>query len=315
MARPMQLAGGVMSSVPVVLIDLEVDGVPGRSYLRTYTPLALRSLAALVEDLAGIEEVPHTLRLLGTRGLVGCALAGLDMARWDARARAAGVPLAALLGSSITRVPAYASLRSRDPDSAAQEAADCGLGTVKLKLGGRPLIEDRRVVEAVREVGVRVMGDFNQSLTFDEALELDALGLEWIEEPLAADDFAGHRALAEALETPIQLGENLEGASEAARCVQAGASDLLMFDAMKIGGVTGWMAARPSLPLSSHTFPEFSVHLLAASPTAHWLEHLDHLAPILERPLTVRDGHALVPDEPGAGLHWDERAIARLSRM
>jgi mandelate racemase len=90
-----------------------------------------------------------------------------------------------------------------------------------------------------------------------------------------------------------------------------------MPDAMKIGGVSGWreaaaIADAAGLPLSSHTFPEFSAHLLAATPTAHWLEHLDHLAPILERPLQLDDGHAVVPDEPGAGLHWDERAIARL---
>ena len=133
---------------------------------------------------------------------------------------------------------------------------------------------------------------------------------------MRAHDFSAHRAIAEALETPIQLGENLEGPAEARACLAAGASDLIMFDAMKIGGVTGWMEAARScaLPISSHTFPEFSVHLLAATPTGHWLEYLDHLAPILERPLEVHDGFAHVPSEPGVGLHWDEHAIARLRR-
>jgi mandelate racemase len=97
----------------------------------------------------------------------------------------------------------------------------------------------------------------------------------------------------------------------------AGASDLGMLDAMKIGGVSGWreaaaLAASADLSLSSHTFPELSVHLLAATPTAHWLEHLDHVGPILREPVRVVEGEALVSDRPGAGIEWDEAVIRRV---
>jgi mandelate racemase len=91
-----------------------------------------------------------------------------------------------------------------------------------------------------------------------------------------------------------------------------------MPDVMKIGGVTGWLRAAglaetACLPLSSHIFPEFSAHLLAVSPTCHWLEYLDVASAVLQEPVTVKDGHVLIPDAPGAGLEWDQDAVRRLS--
>jgi mandelate racemase len=338
--QPVEMAGGAMVAHPVVLIELRSsEGLCGRSYLRTYSAVALRALAALLEDLADMvvgqpavpeqleAHLPHPLRLLGLRGLVGAALAGIDMALWDLQAQAAGRPLARLLGADVDRVPAYATIRSRDPRAAAGEAEAAvarGFKAVKLKLGGQSPEADERLVGAVRSgVGadVEIMGDYNQSLGVAEALarapQLDALGLSWIEEPTRADDLAGHARIAASLATPVQLGESLEGPAELQRSIDAGASRLVMLDAMKIGGVTGWrqasaMAADAGLRVSSHSFAEFSVHLLAATPTAHWLEHLDHLEPVSERPLQIVDGHAEVPAEPGVGLSWDEAALARL---
>jgi mandelate racemase len=340
MAEPVETAGGVMSTTPVVLIDVrDSEGLCGRTYLRTYSSLAVRALAVLLEDLAELvvgrpvvpEELPgrapHTLRLLGSGGLVGFALAGLDMALWDLRAQAAERSLADLLGATVDKVPAYASLRSRDPRRAAEEAekrAREGFRAVKVKLGGQPLEADRGLVQAVRSgagPNVAIMADYNQSLSVAEALsraqELDALELAWIEEPTTATDMAGHARISEALSTPVQLGENLEAPQEVRRSIGESASDHLMLDAMKIGGVTGWMqacamAGGAGKKVSSHAFPEYSVHLLAATPTAHWLEHLDHLAPIREAPLDVVDGYVCVPGTHGAGLRWDERAVSLL---
>jgi mandelate racemase len=89
-----------------------------------------------------------------------------------------------------------------------------------------------------------------------------------------------------------------------------------MPDLDRIGGVTGWRAAASladaaAIPLSSHLFPEVSVHLLAASPTAHWLEYVDWAAPILREPLKIVDGHATPPDRPGNGLEWNPDAVAK----
>ncbi|HEX8930963.1 MAG TPA: mandelate racemase, partial [Actinomycetota bacterium] len=133
--RPTETAAGVMTTTPVVLVDLETsDGVVGHGYLRSYTPAALAALARLVADLGelteGLPAAPGVveaslrarLRLLGTSGLVGMALAGIDMALWDALARRLGVPLATLLGGEPRPVPAYASLRTMEPAAAAAEA-------------------------------------------------------------------------------------------------------------------------------------------------------------------------------------------------
>jgi mandelate racemase len=333
LSRPVETAGGTLRSAPLVLVDLTTDeGVVGRSYLRTYTPVALGPLAQLVENVGTLIEgepaSPHAIdaklrrhfRLLGVAGLTGAALAGIDMALWDARARAAGVPLVTLLGGKPRPIPAYASLRTMDPAAAAAEAEEWlarGFTALKLKVGPAGDLDAIRAVRAAAGDGVRLMVDYNQSLGVEEALDrlpaLDELGLHWIEEPTRADDYAGHARIAAAAETPIQLGENWWGPHDMEKSLAAQASDHVMLDAQKIGGVTGWLRAAQltGLPASSHTFPEISAHLLAVTPSAHYLEYLDHVGPILTEPVQVRDGHALIPERPGSGLEWDEAAVAR----
>jgi len=146
---------------------------------------------------------------------------------------------------------------------------------------------------------------------------LDGEGLVWVEEPTRADDDGGHARIAAAVETPLQLGENWWGVHDMEKSVAAGASQHVMFDAMKIGGVSGWLRAariadEEALPVSSHVFPEISSHLLAATPTRKWLEFVDKVGPILREPVRVEDGHVVLSDRPGAGVEWDEEAIARV---
>jgi mandelate racemase len=338
--RPIETAAGAMHTAALVLVDLvDEDGVVGRSYLRTYTPVALRALATLLDDVAplvrGLPADPAAVadrlraefRILGAQGLAGAAIAGIDMALWDVVGRRAGAPLAQVLGADRPSVPAYASLHAMRPEAAAAEAEEAlaaGFTALKVKVGRGDLAADLEVVRALRTVagdGVPLMVDYNQSLSVEEAIArarvLDDEGVAWIEEPTRADDLAGHARIAAAARTPVQLGENWQGPADLERSVAARACDLAMPDAMKIGGVSGWraaaaIAADAGLPLSSHTFIEYSVHLLAASPTAHWLEHLDHAAPILLEPLEVVAGEARVPDRPGAGVEWDEAALRRV---
>jgi mandelate racemase len=336
--RPTETAAGTMTTTPLVLVDvLTDDGLTGHAYLRTYTPVALGPLALLVGELgevlggrpaepAGVEAtLRRQLRLLGTAGLAGLALAGLDMALWDVLAQAARMPLAALLGGRPRPVPAYASLRTMRPDAAAAEAEElvaAGFTAVKVKLGRAGLAQDVATIRAVRRaIGdtATLMVDYNQSLTVPEAIAriraLDGEGLEWVEEPTDADDVDGHARIRHAVVTPIQVGENWSAPSEVARSIAAGASDYATLDAMKLGGVTGWLraaaiAGAARVPVSSHSFGEVSAHLLAVTPTAHWFEHLDHVGPILVEPLPVRDGHAIASSAPGNGLRWDEDRIA-----
>ena len=326
-----------MKTTPLVLIDLATDeGITGRSYVRCYTPLALKPLVQLVAGLAELlvgeaavpaaveQKLQRHFRLLGPQGLAGIAMAGIDMALWDARARACGVPLVTLLGGEPRAIAAYASLRSMNPQTAAAEAEEVvalGFDAIKIKVGRADLAADLATIRAVRRVagdGVKLMLDYNQSLSVAEALDriraLDEAELYWIEEPTRADDFEGHARIASAAKTAIQLGENWWGPHEMLKGLKAEASDHVMLDVMKLGGVTGWLRGAALAQAwgrlaSSHTFPEFSAHLLGVTPTAHYLEYLDHAAPILMEPIQIKDGHALIPDRPGSGLEWDEDVI------
>jgi mandelate racemase len=139
----------------------------------------------------------------------------------------------------------------------------------------------------------------------------------WLEEPIRHDDLVGYSVLARDLTLPVQIGENFDGPNQMAQALRAGACDLVMPDYARIGGVTGWVqaagiAAAQGIPMSSHLLPEVSAHLLAATPTAHWLEYVDWADAILEQPLEIKDGYALIPDRPGAGLSWDLSAIKHL---
>jgi mandelate racemase len=337
--RPLRTAVGAIPVAPLVLIDLTTEeGVAGRSYLFGYTALALAPLARLIGEIAPElrgraaapldrqRELDRRFRLLGRQGLVGMAMTGLDMAIWDALARACGEPLARLLGAEPRPLPAYDSFGMIDPatdEGALLRSVEAGFAAIKIKIGGGSLMQDVSVVRSVRSVigpEVALMVDYNQSLDPVEACRrierLAELDLHWVEEPVPAEDLQGHARVRAAARVPIQTGENWWFPRGMADAVAAGASDLAMLDVMKIGGVTGWMQAAAladaaSLPVSSHIFVEASAHLLAATPTAHWLEYLDLAGPVLLDPPKPESGKVTARG-PGLGLEWDEHAIALL---
>ena len=340
MERPVQTSAGELRAAPLVLIDLQTEeGVTGHAYVRSYAAFALEPLKRLVENLGTTLEgdalapleiyakLQAMFRLMGAQGLTAIAASGIDMAAWDALARAHQLPLVELLGGTRKRVPAYGSLRSMYRESVLEEMhelARLGFDAYKVKIGHADVGADLQIIRLVRGLigeEARLAVDYNQSLSVTGALERVRIldeeeGLYWIEEPTRADDFAGHARIAEEARTPICIGENWWGPHEMHKSLEEGACDYGMPDAMKIGGVTGWMRAAAlaepvGLPLTSHVFPEVSVHLLAASPTAHRLEYLDHAGPILEKPIRIEEGHVLIPDEPGIGIEWDERAVDR----
>ena len=339
MKRPLGTSAARMEMAPFVLVDLETEeGVSGRAhafcYLDIAAPLMRRVIATLGDGLAGATVDPaeigrigrNRFALLGTPGVVGMALSALDVACWDALARAADLPLGRYLGSSTQTVPAYNScgLSLTDPDRLAEEAQELlapGFEAVKIRLGRDDAREDLRAVRVVRDSipsESALMADYNQALSVGEAIErgsaLDDEGLEWLEEPVAHDDLVGSARVAAALETPIQLGENFSGPATLAAAIEVSASDYVMVDLMRVGGVSGWLhasvlAGNAGMPMSSHLYPEVSSHLLAATPTAHWLEYVDWAEPFLTAPLSVAAGQAAVSTEPGTGVAWDEAAI------
>jgi mandelate racemase len=340
--RPVVSKVGLFDQWPIILIDLLTEeGIVGRSYLEPYLKHSARYIVPAICDLADtrkgqavrpIEDFQNgrrALNLIGYEGVSMIAVSGLDMAAWDALAKAAGMPLAVLLGGSTGPVPAYNSNGlwltevAGLGDDARTLVAEGGFKGLKLRLGRDRLADDLAAIEAVRAaVGadIKLMVDFNQGLSLGDALRrchaLDGQGLYWFEEPITYDNLAGYAQLRSELTTPVQLGENFYGPRALQQALSLGAGDYVMPDLMRIGGVTGWMrasaiAGAAGVEMSSHLYPEFSAHLMRVTETAHWLEWQDWADPILAAPFEIADGFLNVPNRPGAGVEWNEDAVKR----
>lgn len=318
MKEPHQTASGVITESPLVLTDVVTStGVTGHSIVFTYTPAALKPTADLIESLeplvqgdalapAEIEQkLAGRFRLLGTQGLVGMALAALDMALWDALARVQEAPLVRLLGGVERPIRAYGAVGYDGVEGCGKGAerwAHQGFTGIKAKIGYPTVQEDVAVVRAIRRaVGdeMAVMVDYNQSLTPAEAVErlrvLDDEGLTWVEEPTLAHDYAGHALVAREAQTPIQCGENWWGTLDLLHAIEAQASDLVMPDVMKIGGVSGWLraaslahskgAAGVQPPLARGEFPSPVLHSHGGLARVRGLvePHPDRATPYRER--------------------------------
>jgi len=342
--RPVVSKVGLFRDWPMILIDLYTnEGVVGHSYLEPYLKQSLRYIIPAIQDLAdaakgqpvapidGYRRGIGSLHLVGREGVSLIAVSGLDMAAWDALAKAADQPLAAYLGGTVGAVPAYNSnglwLTPLETlaDEAAALVAEGGFTGLKLRLGRDRLADDLAAIAAARKgagAEVKLMCDFNQGLSLGDALvrchALDDEGLYWFEEPTTYDNIPGYAQLARELKTPVQLGENFYGPRLLYQAILAGAGDYVMPDLMRIGGVTGWLraaaiAGAAGVPMSTHLYPEVAAHLMRVTDTAHWLEWQDWGNPILAEPFEVKDGRIVVPDRPGQGIAWDEKAVAKFA--
>src|SRR3712207_480927 len=216
---PLQTASTEIRSAPLVLVDLLTEeGVTGRSYAFCVTPLALGPMARLVSNLGPLiegdavvplaigEKLQGRFRLLGSQGLTGMAMAAVDVAAWDALAKAHDLPLVKLLGGERRQIPAYASLKAMGLKNVAEEArvaVGADFGAVKVRIGHPGVERDVEAIRAVRSAIGEVadlMVDYNQVLSVPEAISrarvLDEQGVYWIEEPTRADDYAGHARIA-----------------------------------------------------------------------------------------------------------------------
>ena len=325
---------------PYVLIDLKThEGITGRAYIEPYVLNSTHYILPIIQSLSqtfsnkpiapldlyklGIQSI----NLSGREGLGLVALSALDMAIWDAFAKASNQPLAELLGASIGPVKAYNTnglwLKNKEylHDEAISLVEEGNFSAIKMRMGRPNFKDDIAALDTVRDaIGahIGIMVDWNQALNMSDALlrlhTLDNEGLQWFEEPIVYDNLKACAQLTRELKTPIQIGENIYGPRAFYNAVQMQAADLYMPDLMRIGGVTGFIqcskiAASAGIPLSSHLYPEVSAHLLRASESAHWLEWRDWANPILNEPFIVKDGAIQIPNKPGCGIEWNEVAI------
>jgi mandelate racemase len=340
MKRPLATSTGKLTQAALLLIDLQTDqGIVGRSYLfgfgrQSNLPPVAKAVEAMAEMVKGDAVAPFEIEkklragytLLGVHNIILFAMSGIDMAAWDALAQSLRQPLVRLLGGVPRPILAYNSkglgiLALKELESEAVDLVEEGFHAVKLRLGRAEAKDDMDALRAVKKAigpDITLMVDFNQALSVAEAIRRgrmidDEGGVFWIEEPVRADDFAGNARVAREVTTPIQIGENFMGPEQMAQALAAGACDYVMPDAQRIGGVTGWMRAAAlaqgaGVEMSSHLFPEVSCHLLAVTPTCHWLEFVDWADPILQEPLTVKNGRVAIPEKP---MLWNEDAVRR----
>ncbi|MEV7607454.1 mandelate racemase/muconate lactonizing enzyme family protein [Paenarthrobacter sp. NPDC089322] len=265
---------------------------------------------------------------VGRSGVATQALAAIDIALYDLKAKRAGLPLAKLLGSYRDSVQTYntsggfLNATLDEVKARATQSIEDGIGGIKIKVGLPDSKEDLRRVAGIREhIGwdVPLMVDANQQWDRATALrmgrQLEEFNLIWIEEPLDAYDFEGHAHLAQVLDTPIATGEMLASVAEHKGLINANSCDIIQPDAPRVGGITQFLrlaalADERGLGLAPHFAMEIHLHLAAAYPREPWVEHFDWLDPLFEERLETKNGRMIVPDRPGLGVTLSEQARA-----
>jgi len=331
---------------PIVILRLRTDsGIEGIG-VTLYGGRMTRSLLAAVEDLAAatvgedpmrIERIVAKLRAgtgdaCGPGGIFTLALSAIDTALWDIKGKALDQPLWKLLGGHRDRVATYASgsLRRGLTDEQAQRAARIlvqkGFKEMKTQMGlpGNPTpAEEVRRVRVVREAigpDIKLMCDINQRWRPEQAIDIGSraedVGLFWLEDVTAHDDYKGLARVTAALKTPIAGGEYVWGIVPFRHMIEAHSVDIVMVDLARVGGVTQWMkvagmAEAFNLPIVSHVMPEILLHMVAACPNGLTVEYMPWTRALYEETPAIENGELVLPRKPGLGLKFDEKVIAK----
>jgi len=329
----------VSQETPIVRIT-DSDGATGTGYsytIGTGGPAVMSLLArTLAPALIGreamqVERIWRDLLFLTHATSVGAitsiALAAIDTALWDLKARKLGLPLHVLAGGAQESVPLYTTEGGwlhLEPQALVDDALAAqaqGFAGCKLKVG-RPLHEDVARISAVREAvgaGFEIFTDANQAFAVDEAIRraraYEALDIGWLEEPLPADDLSGHQRLVAHSSIPVAVGESLYSHLHFREYLERHACSVVQVDVGRVGGITPWlkvahMAECFNIAVAPHFLMELHVALCAAVPNARWVEYIPQLDEITSEGMRIENGRAFPSDAPGLGIAWDEEALA-----
>ena len=297
---------------------------------------AVDTLAGLVvgDDPTQVEAIAAKLRRAagnsGPGGIFTLALSAVDIACWDLKGKAVGQSVCALLGGLRERVATYASgalMRPHPVDylaKAGPRLVGMGFKQMKMQCGSEPTaaasIERVRVMREAIGHEIDLMCDINQLGSVHHAIEvgrrIEPYHLYWLEDPTPHDDYPGLARIADALPTPIAAGEYHYGITPFRHLLEARSIDIPMIDLLRVGGITQWMkvagmAEAFNLPVISHLIPEIHVHLIAAVPNGLTVEYMPWSLRLWEETPKIEDGHLVVPQKPGLGLAFDQKAVKK----
>jgi L-alanine-DL-glutamate epimerase-like enolase superfamily enzyme len=312
------------------------DGIEGIGVTGFGSKL-VRSLKAAVEDFAelikgddptDVEAIQRKLKAAsshcGPGGIATLATTAIDLALWDIRGKALGLPLYRLLGGLRDRVPAYASgaLMRTSPADKVLQAAEAlvkkGYKRMKTQMAIEGLSPAQEVdrIRQVREVvgpDVDLMVDINQRWSVHEAIDIgqrvEEYGLGWLEDVTYAYDYQGLARVTAAIKTPVCGGEFLYGIEPFRQMIEHRSVDIVMIDLLRVGGIGPWMkvagmAEAFNMPVVSHLLPEIHVHLIAAAPNATVVEYMPWTWRLFEDPPMPKDNVLVCPKGPGLGLKF-----------
>jgi L-alanine-DL-glutamate epimerase-like enolase superfamily enzyme len=320
-----------------ITVQIQTDeGIEGIG-VTTFGGKIVRTLKTALEEFGELikgddplrtEQVMAKLRAAsapcGPGGVASLAISAIDIALWDIRGKAFGVPLARLLGGLRDRVPAYASgaLTRTTPTDKLERAATAlvekGYRQIKAQMAVDGLeaeqeIERIRLIRGAVGPKTNLMVDINQRWSVHEAISIgrrvEELGLGWLEDPTRCDDYQGLAKIADALMTPICAGEYLYGIEPHRQTMTHHSVDVVMIDLLRVGGITQWMkvagmAEAFNKPVASHLLPEIHVHLVAAAPNGLVVEYMPWTWRLFDNPPMPEKGEIKVPTEPGLGLKF-----------
>ena len=276
----------------------------------------------------------RAIRNLGRPGICSMAIAAVDNALWDLKARLFGICVADLIGRAHLSIPAYGSggFTSYSDDQLQRQLSgwvEQGLTSVKMKIGSSPGADVARVRAARDAIGtgpelfVDANGAYNCKEALAKAHEFAELGVSWFEEPVSSDDLDGLRLIREHAPPGMRIaaGEYGYDAFYFRRILQAQAVDVLQADATRCAGISGFLGAGNlsaafSVPFSAHTAPSLHAHAACAIPCAINVEYFfDHyrIEQMFFEGALVPSGGVLCPDatRPGFGLECKQADMER----
>ncbi|SFB53015.1 L-alanine-DL-glutamate epimerase [Amycolatopsis marina] len=271
------------------------------------------------------QELYDYLHEAGPGGVTAMALAAVDIALWDLRAKAFGSSLVDLIGRRRDSVTAYASGVNLDYDldklcAQVRRWVDAGHSGVKIKVGSADLDRDLERLAAVRAIlgsKRKLMVDANQRWdvpTASRAINaFETFDPSWIEEPLPADDIAGHAHLRAMTRMPFAIGENLRTVRQFRDALVAGLCDIAQPNVVRVGGITPFLriadlTATFGVPIAPHLLPELSAQLAMCVPMVSMVEDIDRASfadlNVLSEPsgITIDAEGARTSTGPGHGL-------------